>query len=115
MHGSCYRANVLTRSIITMLTKHRLENYCLQVVRVLLVAYKIAVNTQPVHIVEAQHFTFTYHGYIVFYVASHHASMTTDTKVHIDRHTPFEARLKMVSIQGSFLAIVATPWRIVFM
>src|SRR6185503_4589975 len=86
--GGRNRTNILARSIITMLAKHRLEYNRFQVIRILFIAYKIAVDTQPVHIMVTQYFSFTYYRYIVFSMTSYHAGITTIAAVHINAHRP---------------------------
>src|SRR5687768_14282569 len=64
--GSSHRTNILTRSIITMLTHHRLKYHTFQIIRIFFITYKVAVNTQPVHIMVAKYLTLTNNGHIVF-------------------------------------------------
>ena len=49
--GSCYRANVFARRIVTVLAKHRLKNNSFKIIRILFIGNKIAIDAQPMHIV----------------------------------------------------------------
>ena len=67
-----------------MLAKHRLEHYRLQVVGVFLIAHKVAVDPQPVHLVRPQHFFLTNHRYIVLCMTGNNAGTATNTGIHIN-------------------------------
>ena len=62
-----------------MLAKHRLENHSFQIIRIFFISNKIAVDTQPVHIMVTQHFAFTNNRHIVFCMTGHNTGAATKT------------------------------------
>src|SRR5260221_2964213 len=116
--GSVDRANVLTGSIVAMLTQHGLEDN-LDVVRIIQLTAGsgvVAVNTQPVHIVEAQYFTLADHRYIVLCMTGYHAGAATDAGIHVDGHTPLEAGFVIDGIECTlFFKVFDTAKRFQFL
>ena len=85
MVGCRNRANIFTRSIITMLAKHRLKNN----IRIFRITGKIPVDTKPMHIMIPGYFIFTYNRNIIFSMTGNYAGAATGTGIKINAHSPF--------------------------
>src|SRR5690606_19976626 len=90
--GRRYRTNVFTRSVIAVLTHHRLE-YRLDIVGIVRITAEIAIDTNPGHFLRLQHFMLTYNGYVIFCLAGYNTSCTTRAGIEVDRHAPMDAVL----------------------
>ena len=71
-----------------MLTKHWLENYRFQFIRIFFIADEIPVNAQPVHVMVAKHFSFSHDWHIVFSMTGDNTGIATDATIHVYAHAP---------------------------
>src|SRR5690606_31277585 len=84
------------RSVVAMLTEHRLEDHFRILCRIfkgtpvfyVSIAAVVAVDPQPVHFTAVDDFLAANKRYVVLYITCHHASTTTDTSIQVDRHCP---------------------------
>src|SRR5690606_12200642 len=111
--GSCYRAYRFARSVVAMLTKHRLENHFRILCSVFeftpvidrSVAAVVAVDAQPVHLATVDDFLATHKGNVVLHVTRHHASTATDASVQVDGHSPVMAAILVPLPHGQLARI----------
>src|SRR5574343_1068936 len=99
--GSGYRTNVLTWSVVAMLTKHWLENR-LNAIGIVHITAEITVDTHPVHFVETQHLVLTYYENVVLCCTSYATSTATHAGVQVDAHGPTDTGACMQRIKCTF-------------
>src|SRR3954447_24276315 len=95
MVSSCYRANVLTRCIIAVLTKHGLVSD----IWIIHITAIVPIYTKPVHIMKALYFVFTNYRNVVLGNTGYYASTATNTTIHVNIHPPLNTRFLVVRIE----------------
>ncbi len=76
--------NLLAGRVFAVLAGHRLQ-VC---ARRSQIAFKIGVDTQPLHVAPDFHLVLAHDGDVVLRVAAYDAGVAADAGVHVDRHAP---------------------------
>src|SRR6185437_11598135 len=78
------RAYVLARSLLALLTQHRLNRYF----RLLRGSFDVAIDAHPVHLSALEHPVTSHDGNVVLCLACDDACAASGTRVEIDHHCP---------------------------
>ena len=81
-----------------MLAHYRLKHNSFQIIRIIFIRNKIAVDAQPVHIMVTKHFSFANNRNIVFRMTGYDAGSASYATIHVNTHSPFDAGLIMLRI-----------------
>ncbi len=99
VHCGQHRTNALARRVVTLLAQHWLvENF-----RLFTVAFKVTIDSDPVHFATPAHFIFPHDRHVVLGLTAHDTGRAANTRAEVNGHAPFVLGIVVRRPQASVL------------